>query len=248
MADEEKVEEQAPDQEQGAAGKSKSKGLIMMVAIALVVFIVAIAGFSVMMGVFSGSKTAEKGSEGEKTADVSHEKKKEAKQEEKSEDEAYLAEVAQLEKELFGVDSVSDAQDMDDLMTLAEDEQSDSGMSEQDSINAAKWLDTEKAKLASQRKEIDNRQKELDKQEYRLKQLIAKKNQMQSARVASLAKLYDGMKADQVAPLIIKLDEVQAVAVLLKMKPGNAAKILGAISPDRAARISARMITLTEEN
>ncbi|MEZ5359891.1 MAG: hypothetical protein R3F48_13820 [Candidatus Zixiibacteriota bacterium] len=253
MAEEAKTNEQAPAEGQEPKAKGKSKGLMMMIVISVVVFVVAIAGFSFMMGVFSSpEQTAEEGTEGEQTAEVSHDAGKEAKADEPSEDEEYLAEIAKLEQELFGIDDVSQAEDMDDIMALAEEDGASqggaSGMTEKDSIEASKWLESEKAKLAAQRKEIEDKMKELDKQEYRLKQLIAKKNQMQSARVASLAKLYDGMKPDQVAPLIVKLDEEQAVDVLLKMKPGNAAKILGSISPDRAARISSRMITLTEEN
>lgn len=249
MAEEEKVDEQIPDEGQGPAKKGNSKNLIMLSAIGLVVFVLAIAGFSFMMGVFSTPETADEGTDSDKTAQVASDNEHGAKESKKSEDDDYQAEIARLEAELFGVDEVSDAEDMDDIMELAdEEEEADSGMTEEDSVTAAKWLETEKAKLAQERKVIDERLEELEKQEYRLKQLIAKKNQMQSARVASLARLYDGMKADQVAPLIIKLDEEQAVDILLKMKPGNAAKILGTINADRAARISTRMITLTEEN
>jgi flagellar motility protein MotE (MotC chaperone) len=50
-----------------------------------------------------------------------------------------------------------------------------------------------------------------------------------------------------VAPLIGKLSDDQAVQVLMQMKPASAAKILGSLSPDYAARISSNMITLNEE-
>ncbi|MCK5126322.1 MAG: hypothetical protein KAR42_08695 [candidate division Zixibacteria bacterium] len=252
MADEEKkVEEKAPEEESEQGKKKEKSGMMMMIIISVGVFVIGIAGFSLMMGVFSSPEKTE--DEGDKTAEVTkkHDKKpadKDKHGKESAEDQDFLEDIARLEDELFGVHDVGDANDMDDIMSLVDEEgDEDSGMSEKDSLEAVNWLDTEKAALAKERKELDVRKKELDKQEYRLKQLIAKTDQIKSSRLGSLAKLYDGMKPSQVAPLIIKLSEQQAVDILLKMKPGNAAKILGAIKPDRAARISARMITLTEE-
>ncbi len=248
MAEEEKVEEQSsPEGQEESSEKGKSNGLIKMIIIGVVVFVVGIGGFSFMMGVFSSPEKAEDEGEKDKKVEVDTKHTEKAKPEE-SEDDDFLAEIAQLEEELFGIHDVTDAEDMDDIMSLVDEEEESQGMSEEDSVEAVKWLESEKAKLAKERAEVDNRQKELDKQEYRLKQLFAKKDQMQSTRVGSLAKLYDGMKPSQVAPLITQLNDTQAVDILLKMKPGNAAKILGAISPKRAARISAQMITLTEEN
>jgi flagellar motility protein MotE (MotC chaperone) len=244
MPDEkEKKEETASEEPQKPA--SKSKGPLFLIIIGAVVFVAAIGIFSLTMGVLSSPPTADEGSE---AATKQQEAVKSETSNEGQEDDD-LTEMEKLEKELFQAEDVSEADDLDDLMALVEEEEKSEkpGMSEEDSIEAVKWLDEEKAKLAEERSELKALKKDLDRQEYRLKQLIAKTSQVESARINSLAKLYDGMKAAQVAPLINKLTEEQAVQILLKMKPANAAKLLGSLSPDRAARISARMITLSEE-
>ena len=249
MADKEEVKDKAA--EGGAAPEveaGKSNGLMKMIIIGVIVFVVGIAAFSFMMGVFSAPESADSEQSSEQASETkdSHENAdgKEASEADTAGDD-YLSDIAKLENELFGIHEVGDAKDMDDIMTLVDDDER--GMTVEDSAKAVKWLDKEKTKITKDRAELDARKKELDTQEYRLKQIIANVNQMQSARMGSLAKLYDGMKPEQVAPLLVKLSEDQAVGILLKMKPGNAAKILGSISPDRAARISARMITLSEE-
>jgi flagellar motility protein MotE (MotC chaperone) len=70
---------------------------------------------------------------------------------------------------------------------------------------------------------------------------------MEKSRIDALAKLYEGMEETQVAPLINQFTDEQAVQILMSMKPASAAKILGVLSPQRAARISTKMITLTRE-
>ncbi|MCP4568299.1 MAG: hypothetical protein GY841_12040 [FCB group bacterium] len=230
-----------PEEEETPKKKSKLKGPLLLGIIGFGVFVIAIGAFSFFMGVFSSPPAAEV--DGEATEDTlvavdGHGKTGAVK-------DPHADELDALEAEMFGLNDVGDAEDLDDLALLAEKRKS--GMSEKDSIKAAKWLDAEKAAIAIQRAELDSVSKHIARQEYRLKQLVAKTNQMESARINSLAKLYDGMKATQVAPLLRKLTEEQAVEVLLKMKSANAAKILGALNPDHAARISSRMITLTEE-
>jgi flagellar motility protein MotE (MotC chaperone) len=237
MPEEEKKQEETK-QDDTAPAASKKKGPILLIIIGVVVLVAGIGGFSMIMGVFSTPPEADE----EKAAEKKTEKAAKSNAEKQQEN---LSDTELLEKELFGVDDLEDAKDMDDLVKLIDDQKS--GMSEEDSIEAVNWLDAEKAKLLTERVELDKLKKEMDAQEYQLKQLIAKRNQMESTRIGALAKLYDGMKASQVAPLLTKLTDEQAVQILLKMKPANAAKILGSLSPDRAARISAKMITLSEE-
>lgn len=243
MPDEkEKKKETASEKPQKPA--SKLKNPLFLIIIGVVVFVAAIGIFSLTMGVFSSPPTADEGS------DAATEQQKAAKSKASDDDQDDdLTEMEKLEKELFQIEDVSEADDLDDLLAMVEEEEKSEkpGMSKEDSIEAVKWLDEEKAKLADERSELEALKKDMDRQEYRLKQLIAKTSQVESARINSLAKLYDGMKAAQVALLITKLTEEQAVQILLKMKPAKAAKLLGSLSPDRAARISARMITLSEE-
>ncbi|MEE9442144.1 MAG: hypothetical protein V3V99_05700 [candidate division Zixibacteria bacterium] len=242
MPEEEKTKAETPKEGGEEQKPKKSKGPMMLIIISVVGFAICIGAFSFFMGVFSSPPAGE----GDDTATVEekHAEEKSAPDQKQSEDED-MSEIDALESELFGLQDIGDVEDMDDMMDLVDN--TERGMSKEDSIEAANWLENEKEKLTTERKELDARKKELDRREYHLKQLLAKRDQMESARIGSLAKLYDGMKPQQVAPLINKLTIKQAVDVLLKMKPANAAKILGALKPDRAARISAEMITLSEE-
>lgn len=224
---------------------SQRGSTMILIIIGVAVFVLAIAGFSLMLGVFSSSDQDSQDAEaaGEVLpADSSGHKGKDQ-----------FSEIDELEKQLMGMDGLSGARDLDDVAALAEKNALE--ISEEDSLAVVSWLDKEKARLSLERKEIESKlklleekKKELDNQEYRMKQIVVKIEQVEAARVGALAKLYDDMKASQVAPLIMKLPEEKAVQVLLKMKPSNAAEILGAINPTRAASISARMITLTEES
>ncbi len=248
MAEEkkEKIDSKVKDGEQTpeeGSAKKKSKLPLMMIIVSVAAFAICIGVFSFTMGLFSSAPADSQDESGDETAEVAdstgHAKSSASKKDHE------LSDIEAMEAELFAREGLDNVEDMDDLMKMVEDRDK---ISEKDSLKAQAWIDTEKAKLKVERKELDSRQKELDRQEYRLTQIMEKVNQMTAARVGSLAKLYDGMKAQQVAPLLNKLTDEQSVMVLLKMKPANAAKLLGALSPDRAARISAKMITLAEEN
>ena len=213
---------------------------MFLIIIGAAAFVIGIAGFSVMLGVFS---SAEPNTEQQAEADAAEGEATRSNE---------WAELEDLEKELLGVETAGKEIDFDDMMAQAEKDAKET--IGDDSAAVAAWLDREKAKLVLERQDIDaklkllqDRKKELDTQEQRLKQIIAKVEQMESARVGSLAKLYDGMKPAQVAPLLVKLPDESTVQVLLKMKPANAARILGELSPSRAASISAQMLTLSEE-
>lgn len=234
----EEKKNQTPEAEQPqeqASAPRVSKKMIFFGLIGFGAFVILIGVFSIFMGIFSGPPESEKTATTDAVvADTAagHE----------TDTVKDVSDLDRLEKEVFGGEEISGAADIDDVMNRASEEAATS-----DSIEGTAWLETEKAKLARERKDLETLKADLDAQQYRLMQLINKVNQIESARMSSLAKLYDGMKPTQVAPLISKLTDEQAVDVLLKMKPVNAAKILGALSPDRAARISAKMITLTKE-
>ena len=214
--------------------------VMFLIIIGAAAFVIGIAGFSIMLGVFS---SAEPNTEQMAEADAAAEENAKSNE---------WAELVDLEKELLGIEPAGKEVDFDDMMAQAEKDAKET--IGDDSAAVAAWLDREKAKLVLERQDIDaklkllqDRKKELDTQEQRLKQIIAKVEQVESARVGSLAKLYDGMKPAQVAPLLVKLPDESTVQVLLKMKPANAARILGELSPSRAASISAQMLTLSEE-
>jgi len=120
------------------------------------------------------------------------------------------------------------------------------GMSVEDSVEAASWIENEKKALAERTKELDAREKKLNVLDSKVSQKILKIEQAESARIAKLAKLYDGMEARSVAKLVANLDDATVVSLLPRMKLKNASSVLALMPPARAARLSKQMITIAE--
>ena len=121
------------------------------------------------------------------------------------------------------------------------------GMSVEDSIEVVNWFQQEKTALAQKEKELDTRQKELERLDQQVTQKILRIEQVESARVASLAKLYDGMDSRAVAELMANLDDKTVVSILPRMKIKNASAVLQLLPAPRAAKLSKRMITIAEK-
>ena len=115
-------------------------------------------------------------------------------------------------------------------------------MGAKDSLTATQWIEKEKKALALEKTAQDRRERELNLREREIDQKLTKFQQIEASKYNDLAKLYDGMKPEQVARLIIKLDDKTIVAILPRMKRANASKILGLMPPERGARISREMI------
>ncbi|NMC42390.1 MAG: hypothetical protein GYA46_00590 [candidate division Zixibacteria bacterium] len=234
-----------PEEAQGTEAPpsiSPVKKILVFGGIGLVVFAIAVGAFSFMMGVFSSAPEA--GPAASKTADSTAVAGPVATTAPVAED---TSDIDALEQKIFGQGkSPVAAGDMDDIVRMA-----DTLPAVKDPVDTAVAAVPppvdEQATLEQQRAEIAEQKKQLEQQRIQLEQLMAKTSVMESSRITALARLYDGMKAAQVAPLIAKLSDDQAVLVLLKMKPANAARVLGELPPETGGRLSARMITLTEE-
>lgn len=121
------------------------------------------------------------------------------------------------------------------------------GMTPQDSVDTLNWLDKELAKHDKAKAENAKQMKELKALEYKIDQALIKIEQAESARIINLARLYDGMRPEQVGKLFENLNDKAVMAILPRMKSANAAKIMAIMPPKRAARISTKMITVLEE-
>lgn len=121
------------------------------------------------------------------------------------------------------------------------------GMSAKDSIEAVNWLEKEKAGLAEKEKDLDDRRKELERLDTQVSKKILRIEQVESSRIAGLAKLYDGMDARAVAKLMANLDDKTVVSILPRMKIKNASAVLQLLPPQRAAKLSKQMITIAEK-
>ena len=121
------------------------------------------------------------------------------------------------------------------------------GMTPQDSVDTLNWLASELAKLEKAKAEHEKRLKTLRALEAKIDAAMARIREAEEAHTKDLARLYDGMRPEQVGKLFENLSDKAIMAIIPKMKPANAAKILAIMPPKRAANISTKMITLLEE-
>ncbi|MCC7202990.1 MAG: hypothetical protein IT393_10065 [Nitrospirae bacterium] len=114
--------------------------------------------------------------------------------------------------------------------------------------------------LEDRERELSKREEALKKDEERLnmlrssvelslKQYTAMRDRMQSSPAGNkpqdsltrMARLYESMSVEEAAQRIEKMETDLAVNLLMRIKGKQAGKILGSISPDKAASLSARM-------
>lgn len=94
--------------------------------------------------------------------------------------------------------------------------------------------DDKKKKVTLTKKEIEAQMKEREAAEKK--------------RVTKIAKLYDNMKPEDAAADLEPLNDDVVVLILQRMEEGNAANVLSAMSPDRAARLTQLMYEGTKKN
>jgi flagellar motility protein MotE (MotC chaperone) len=143
-------------------------------------------------------------------------------------------------------DIVSNLQANDYKPTDSEAEADVQRLSAADSATEVSWIEQEKARLTKWQSDLDTRQKELDKLDQSVSRKVLRIEQAESARVAQLAKLYDGMDAKAVANLLASLEDSTVVDILPRMKAKSASAVLQLMPPKRAARLSQQMITIAE--
>ncbi len=128
------------------------------------------------------------------------------------------------------------------------EKKSDSSQSAvRDSSDTLNSIQKEFAKLQEEKVTIENKKKELEALDAKVNQGLQKLQQVESARMVSLARLYDGMRPEEVAKLFENLDDSMVVAILPRMKAANAAKLLALLPPKRAALISTQLISVVEK-
>lgn len=120
-------------------------------------------------------------------------------------------------------------------------------MSVEDSLEQVSWLVTEKKRLEEFQAKLDKRAKTQQKLEKKLNKQIVRIEQAESSRISTLARLYDGMEPRSVAKLVANLDDNTVVSIIPRMKQKNASLMLGMMPPKRAARLSKKLITISDE-
>ena len=112
-----------------------------------------------------------------------------------------------------------------------------------------KELDGEREKIAkemeelkSKKQQLINEKTELEALRAEVQKLINMKNKINEDRMYKLAKIYDGMDQESVAGVFEQMGDSLIVAILPKMKPGNASLVMEFLAPERSARISEMLL------
>ncbi len=92
--------------------------------------------------------------------------------------------------------------------------------------------------------EIDRKLLQLQAQQKKIEQLLARKSIAEKKRITSLAKIYAKMTPDKAAQAMSGLDEQLAADILEQMKVKPAARILDAISRQKATDLSRTYSTI----
>ncbi len=74
-----------------------------------------------------------------------------------------------------------------------------------------------------------------------LQVLIGQQEGIKAERITKLAKVYEGMRPEEAAPIISELDDQTIVELFLKMNDRRVSRILGALPLDRATEITQRL-------
>lgn len=124
---------------------------------------------------------------------------------------------------------------------------SDSAISEEDSIKQVKWY-------VAQKEEIDREKTKLRAEEARLQQLkmetkalLERRTQVEETNISNLAKLFESMKAEEVARIMENIPNEKVGMILQKMKKETASKVMASIPSERAAKITMELIDLGGE-
>ena len=98
--------------------------------------------------------------------------------------------------------------------------------------------------LRQARQQIESQLETLTTLRQEITELLVEKEAFEEQRFGHLVKVYEGMRPAEAASLVERLDEDTAVRLFFRMKEKKISKILEAVKPDVAARLSERLAAL----
>ncbi|GEM_PF-1399993 len=219
----------------GPAPGSKSKSKMIPILGAASVFVLFVIIFSLKYGVFSSSNV--------KTPTAEEAALEKAKVDS-------LAAVEQTRK----ADSITAASEQldayDKLFAEFEETQGlpdiENDSTTKDSIAKAAWYESQKAEITQQRAQMESERVQLQSLKSEVEALLQRKKTMEEGNITQMAKLYEGMATEEVVPILERLTDAQVSIMISKMKKQKAAEVLGKMSPERAARITQYILSMSE--
>ncbi|MBK7090847.1 MAG: hypothetical protein IPH59_03860 [bacterium] len=220
----EKEVEQQPQSEPPKA-KAGGKSPMMLIIGGAGVFVLAVVIFSLQLGVFSDSNVKP----GALTADSLAQAADTAHHEEAEEEEA---DPYQALFEGYG------GEDESGLM-------SDTAIV-RDSIEKSVWFIQQKQDLDRQIAQMELEKTQLNTLKSQVEALMDRKKSMEEGNISQMAKLYEGMGTEELVPILSNLTDAQVSVLISKMKKAKASEVLGKMAPERAARITQYIISMSE--
>lgn len=101
-----------------------------------------------------------------------------------------------------------------------------------------KNLNVREALLKAGAQELDRKYQELEKLKKEIEGLLGKQSEEEEKRIASLVKIYEGMKPQDAARIFDTLDIDVLVAVMSKMSERKISPVLAAMSAERAKTVT----------
>lgn len=215
--DEDEIDAALDDEQADEPVKKKGPSPIILAVGGLVIFVLFLGVFSYTMGVFNKEETAEQAAEDAASPTGEH----------------------QAGDEQAEQSSDNDPADDDGV-------EFNFGQSEQDTLAEVSWIESEKKKIQADQLALAVERKQLEALRREVEVKLARRKQIEGERVAYLAKLFDGMKQEEVSKVMAELKDETIVAVLPRMKNASASKVLAMLPPKRAARLTTILLGLDE--
>jgi len=96
-------------------------------------------------------------------------------------------------------------------------------------------------RLQSLKQEVEKKLAEILQTEKRIQERLGMIGQMEEEKIGRLAKLYGGMRPEEAAPLLERMQEETTLKVFQRMKERQASRILAFMNPEKAARLSEQL-------
>ncbi|MBI3014045.1 MAG: hypothetical protein HYY65_03035 [Candidatus Tectomicrobia bacterium] len=96
-------------------------------------------------------------------------------------------------------------------------------------------------RLQSLKQEVEKKLAEILQTEKRIQERLGMIGQMEEEKISRLAKLYSGMRPEEAAPLLERMQEETTLKVFQRMKDRQASRILAFMNPEKAARLSEQL-------
>jgi flagellar motility protein MotE (MotC chaperone) len=225
MVEELENQEAAPE----TAEDKKPTGLLINVKTIMIgagAFVVFLVVFSVMMGVFSSPKQPAVADAPETVQAVEEEMHAEA-------GDPYT--------------SAWNSEYDDGYAEIDEADSSHGGLSEEDSVKHVAWYVAQKEEIDRERVRLRAEMAELQQLKMETEALLTERKNLEQNNIANMAKLFDTMKAQEVAAIIQNIPDMKVGLILQKMKKQNASKVMAELPSERAATITMQLIDMDGE-